>query len=942
MSHFSLHLFSSNQEFPMSTPSPSIEELLADDHHASQELFFKALQASSALMAVSTLAEGEFVLVNDAFIKKTGWSKNEIIGKTSRNLDIFVDFGKRDEIVRRLQTEGSVTNFETEIRTKMGTILKGFFNADTIVLYGAGHLLTVFNDATEILNARDRLAESEEKYRLLAEASPEMIFLVDCEGVVRYVNSAACVAFGADQKNVIGKSLDQLYPPHIAARHHQVVMQVISTGEKIVAELEEEFPTGRCWIDARLSPVRDERGKITGVLGLSQDISRRKKVEAGTIVQRDLGLALSKAPNSEDGLRLCLDAALNVSGADSGGIYLLNHYTGDLTLHCHKNLSPGFINAAAGFSSNSPSTQLANAGKPIYTAFEAMPVPLFDNRDKEGLRAVAVIPFAHEDRVAGCLNVASHSIETFPVDVRIALENVTLQIGNAVGRLLAEEALRESEERFRTVFDQAPFGMAMFMDDYRFFKVNQAFCAMSGYSAEEIALLTFEDITHAQNRTEDALQILRLKQGDIPVLLSQKEFFRKDGSIVLSNLTLSVLRGPGGGFLHFLVMIEDVTDRKKMEEELQRSQRLESLGVLAGGIAHDFNNLLAGFFGYTDLARLSLTHDNPAAEYLANSMAALDRARDLSRQLLTFAKGGSPMKTPLSIKELLRDWCNLALSGSNVRCECAIPNDLSVIEADQHQLAQVISNLLINARQAMPDGGKVTISAENRQVSMDQVVALAPGSYIMITVADEGAGIPDKIVGRIFDPFFTTKEHGSGLGLAISYSIVKRHQGHIEVRSTPGVGTTFSIWLPTSEKRAISTSQSSAPAMVVEEGSRILVMDDEPTVLKMMAAVIKAGGYEVVTATKGEAAVEAFTNAYHSGARFDLVILDLTVVGGMGGEKTLAELKRIDPNLRACVSSGYSENDVLENPAAYGFTAAITKPYRVNELLQIVRTILAR
>jgi PAS domain S-box-containing protein len=929
-----------NREYVMALPTPSIEEMLSTDHHASQELFFKALQASSALMAVSTQTHGTFVLVNDAFIRKTGWSKEEVIGKTSRDLDVFVDISKRDEVVVRLQAEGSVKDFETEIRTKTGAILKGFFNADTITLYGDRYLLTVFNDATEILNARDALAESEGKYRQLAEASPEMIYLIDGEGVVRYVNSPACAAFGADRNSIVGKSLDQLYPPQIAARHQKAVRQVIATGESIVVEVEEVFPTGKRWIDARLSPVRDEHGTITGVLGLSQDISRRKKVEAGTLIQRDLGIALGKVPNFEEGLCLCLDAALNVSGADSGGIYLMSH-TGELALHCQKNFSAEFIAAATGFSGDSPSAHIVKAGKPIYSRFEAIPVPSFDKRETEGLRAIAVIPFTHENRVVGCLNVASHVFDAFPDHARIALENVTLQIGNAVGRLQAEEALRESEERFRTVFEQAPFGIAMFAEDFRFFKVNQALCAMFGYTERELAGRTFNDVTCPQDRAEDAQRFVQLKQGEVPVFQVQKEFVRSNASILRGNLTLSVLRGLGGDFLHYLVMLEDITNRKKMEEELQRSQRIESLGVLAGGIAHDFNNLLAGIFGYTDLARLSLKPDNLAAGYLANAMAALDRARDLSRQLLTFAKGGSPQKSPLALGELLHDWCTLSLSGSKVSCECVIPSDLSVIEADQHQLAQVFSNLLINARQAMPDGGKVTISAENRQVSTGQRVPLAPGPYVMISITDEGIGIPEKIVGSIFDPFFTTKEHGSGLGLAISYSIVKRHNGHIAVHSTPGVGTTFAIWLPASEKRIDPISPTVAP-LAAEGKGRILVMDDEPTVLKMMAAVINTGGYEVVTVTKGEAAIEAFTNAYRSGARFDLVILDLTVVGGMGGERTLAELKRIDPDVRACVSSGYSENDVLENPAAYGFSAAIRKPYRVNELLQIVQNILAR
>ncbi|MCC6528366.1 MAG: PAS domain S-box protein, partial [Polyangiaceae bacterium] len=821
------------------------------------------------------------------------------------------------------------------LRTKSGAVLKGFCNLDAVELFGAPHVLTAFHDATEVLAARDALEESEAKYRLLAEASPEMVYLVDGEGIIRYVNGAAARMFGDTPEHVMGRSLAAVYPPAIAARHLGVIRHVMATGAYVATEVEEVFPTGRCWIDARLSPVRDEHGGIRAVLGLSQDISGRKRAEARTVAQRDLGLALGNAPDLATALSSGLEAALAISDTDAGGIYLVEPHDGGLHLQCHTNLSAEFVAHASLFPADSASARIAMAGRSVYTHFDAMPAPRFAGRAAEGLRAVAVVPFHHEQRVVGCLNVASHRADAIPDETRIALESAAIEIGNAVGRLQAEEALRASEERFRGLFEQASFGMALAHEGLGFVKVNAALQAMLHYSAEELGARSLGDVARVPGVEPLLARAERLRRGDAPAFQASAELVRKDGAALWSELTLSVLRGPAGGFLHFLVVVEDVAERRRMEEELQRTQRLDALGVLAGGIAHDFNNLLAGVFGFIDLARSALPQGERAAEHLGSALVAFERARGLSSQLLTFAKGGTPRKSTVALEGLLRDACNLALCGSSARSELDVPADLRAVEADPHQLGQVFSNVLINARQAMPQGGRVSVRAENRELDGAAGAPLPAGAYVLVSVSDEGVGIPGAIIDRVFDPFFTTKPHGTGLGLSITYSIVKRHDGHVALTSTPGVGTTVSVWLPAA---AGAARASVAPAPLASErgAARVLFMDDDAIMRKLAEAVLGGAGHHVVSVSDGAAALGAFEAAHGAGTAFDLAILDLTIAGGMGGIETLAALRRLAPELPVCVSSGYADNDVLESFAAHGFAAALPKPYRAADLLRVV------
>lgn len=382
------------------------------------------------------------------------------------------------------------------------------------------------------------------------------------------------------------------------------------------------------------------------------------------------------------------------------------------------------------------------------------------------------------------------------------------------------------------------------------------------------------------------------------------------------------------------IAVRDITEQKKNEEERLKYDRLEALGILAGGIAHDFNNLLTVISGNISLAKTNCFTKEKNQEILLAAEKACQQTRDLTRQLLTFAKGGTPIKEIVSIVELLKDTVIFAMRGSNVRYELIIPNDLWMLEVDGGQISQVVNNLIINANQAMPDGGTVFLRCENMQLTSEDILPLKPGPYLKISVKDQGVGIHKDQLNRIFDPYFTTKANGSGLGLATSYSIVKRHDGHICIESEPGQGTTVFVYLPALPGVALSDKLAIIPP--VHGRGKILVMDDEITVRKVIGEMLAQLGYENSFAGDGKEAIRLYRDAIARDEPYDAVIFDLTIPGGMGGKHAIAELIKIDPHVKAIVSSGYCNDAIMAGFRNYGFMAVIPKPYRLEELSRIL------
>ncbi|MFH1530383.1 MAG: PAS domain S-box protein [Pseudomonadota bacterium] len=513
-------------------------------------------------------------------------------------------------------------------------------------------------------------------------------------------------------------------------------------------------------------------------------------------------------------------------------------------------------------------------------------------------------------------------------------------VEDITGRKMAEEALRESEQRFRQIFETAEVGIVVTSPDGRVVQANPAFCRFLGYSQEELRSIRAVDLTHPDHVAETIAQTAMIAVPGGGALHMEKRYLRKDGAPVWGQTSATDLFDEDGQKISGIAIVQDINQRRLMETDLLRMQKLESLSVLAGGIAHDFNNILTGVLGNVSLARTFARDDERQSARLARAEGAAIRARDLTLQLQTFARGGEPDRRVGYLEDIVREAAEFSLRGSKVRCDIVTAADPWPVEIDSGQMGQVISNLLINAQQSMPDGGTVEVRTETVELDGDTPLPLPAGRYVRLVVADMGVGIPEGDLGRIFDPYFTTKATGSGLGLATAYSIICKHDGYISVDSTVGVGTRFTVHLPASSGRAEPGENPSGGGLPHGTG-RILLMDDEAIVLETLTAILEEHGYEVSCVGDGAEVLPAVRAAREAGWPFALVIMDLTVPGGQGGADVIDELRRYDPALRALVSSGYSAAPVMAEYREWGFQAALAKPHSAAELLAAVQRALA-
>ncbi|MBC7961494.1 MAG: PAS domain S-box protein [Steroidobacteraceae bacterium] len=494
-----------------------------------------------------------------------------------------------------------------------------------------------------------------------------------------------------------------------------------------------------------------------------------------------------------------------------------------------------------------------------------------------------------------------------------------------------EDALRESEERFRTLCDSAPIGIFLSDSEGNNIYCNPRWEEITGMSAAEGRGQGWSKAIHPDDLEEigkiwlEAFSTGRLFSHEHRQLTPQ-------GQTIWVRALATPVKNPDGTISGHVGTLEDITELRQARQELLKAQKLESLGVLAGGIAHDFNNILTAILGNVSLARLQLHDHEKVTKRLEGAELATIRATDLAQQLLTFARGGEPVKKIIDARGLLREAADFALHGSNVRCEFALADDLWPVEADEGQLVQVMHNLVLNAVQAMPEGGTVTISADNAGTSQEGKRS------VRISVADSGTGISEQHLQRIFDPYFTTKQQGSGLGLATCYSIVRRHGGEIGVASILGEGSTFTISVPASDLETASKSDSQKT--LIHGSSRVLVMDDEEIIREMAKVMLGELGYTVECVENGSRAVELYLERKEQGSPFSVVILDLTIPGGAGGREVIASLLKLDQNVKAIVSSGYSSDPVMANYRQYGFSAVLKKPYGAQEMSNALRELL--
>ncbi len=567
-------------------------------------------------------------------------------------------------------------------------------------------------------------------------------------------------------------------------------------------------------------------------------------------------------------------------------------------------------------------------------------------------RSELTVPIRTKNRIIGVLDVQSDEISAFNQQdahiIRLMADQAAIAIENAklfeqaarelTEREAAEKALAAEKEMLAVTLRS--IGDAVIATDTsgEIIMINRVAEELTGWLQDEAAgkeLTDIFSIVHQSTKEPCRNPVNEMLESRNTVSYSSHTILVGKSGLERSIAhSCAPIMDKESRLVGAVVVFHDVTEQLKTEEELRKAARLESIGILAGGLAHDFNNMLSAILGNISLAKMSLELEDDMYRILTKSENASMRARDLTQQLLTFSKGGAPVRETTSIADLIRETVGFALGGSKSREKLSIPGDLWVADVDKGQISEVISNLIINADQAMPEGGEIAITAKNALVGHDEIPSLPEGRYVSISVSDSGIGIPANQLEKIFDPYYTTKQKGSGLGLSIVYSILRKHGGHITVNSEAGTGAEFCVYIPVSDSN--TTAETDLRQEIHFGAGNVLVMDDDKMVCEVAGEMLQYLGYGVDFAEHGEEALDKYKKAMESGKPFDVVIMDLTIPGGMGGRKTIALLLEMDPGAKAIVSSGYSEDTVMGNHMQFGFSGCIKKPYCVSELGRVM------
>ncbi|MBP1761991.1 MAG: hypothetical protein H6Q64_1533 [Firmicutes bacterium] len=770
----------------------------------------------------------------------------------------------------------------------------------------------------------------------------EFVCIFDRDGHIRYANRKAWHTWRYSRQELIGKRIEDFFPAVYRRNLRMEIENILSTGDYRIFEIPVQYQ------DGSEHPVRlhlakiNEQGESEAIMVLAEDITVYRQTQESLrrahdemekrVRERTIELEITnEILRTQIKERKKIEEALRISEEKFAVAF---------------RLSPEPININTMSDGRYIDVNDAWLNYSGYTREEVI------GRTPEELN-MQMEPELSKDQLKllmkkGWLKDLESRYTNKHGEVRLSLCSIAaVTINHELCALMAsnditerraiEEDLARQTERLKVTLRNIADGVVATDINGKIILANKAAEIMLGRSAEEAVGTDFiQAVLDLNPHPEPVFDDIMSIQPATRKISNITFFLNGEERSVEANR--AVINDREGNCIGMVWALRDTTDEQRITDELLKASKLDSLGVLAGGIAHDFNNLLTVIVGNIALLKMMREDDAEAILLLTEAEKASFQAKGLTQQLLTFARGGTPIKVPVDIDQMVVGSVNFALSGSNVRSKIYKPEKLWPVLADLGQLNQVGNNLLINAIQAMPNGGTIRVSAENIVLDDDEITTLPAGRYVRLSVADEGVGIPEEILSRIFDPYFTTKPTGSGLGLATSYSIIRKHHGCITVNSQIGQGTTFNVYLPACDMEKIDSPDSQ---FVLSRGrGRILVMDDDERIREVAAQILDSIGYEVHTVADGSATLEIYQNAMVKGLPYDAVILDLTVPGQMGGKETVGELLKMDPQACVIVSSGYYNDPIMADHAKWGFKGVVPKPYGVRELSETVAAVL--
>jgi two-component system cell cycle sensor histidine kinase/response regulator CckA len=844
---------------------------------------------------------GQSALVPDAHANHHFYGE-VIPGFTTRDM-VCVPLVVRDEVIGVIELLNKCQGIFTKDDVR---VLESVATQAATAIENARLYEQAQQEIAERKRAIEALRESEERYRRLVELSFDAI-VIHREGKIVYINAAGAELLGASSpEELIGKPvLDSVQPDFLEI----VKARMLQTAERRVVPLIEEKLTrlDGTSVDAEVLAVPITYQGHPAVQVVARDITERKRGEEALTHERDLLYALMD--NIPDTIYF-KDTASRFTRINRAQAQVLGVEPEEAV----GKTDFDFFTAEHAHGAYADEQGIVKSGQPLVDKVERI------RRADGQFRWVSVtkVPIVDkEGRVTGIVGISRDITE----------------------RRRVEEALRESEEKYRTILENIEDGYYEVDIAGKLTFFNDALCKLLGYPEDE--LMGMNDRQLMDNETAKAVYqaFNSVYQTGKSVKALEHELIRKDGTRRFVEVSASLMRGPTGEPVGFRGIIRDITGRRKLEEQLRQIQKMEAIGTLAGGIAHDFNNLLTPIGGFADLLMWKTPEDSQQYEYLRQIKVAAGRAASLTSQLLTLARRVQVEVHPLNLNGVIREVIGLLghTIDKAIAIEPHLADNLTTVEGDAGQLHQVLLNLCLNARDAMPDGGRLIIETQNVTLSEEEAqteLDLEAGQYVLLSVTDTGIGMDAETQQRLFEPFFTTKEEGRGLGLAMVYGIVRGHDGAIHVYSEPGRGSTFKVYLPAASYPAEDTALEEAE--VVGGTETVLVVDDEEPVRALLQSILEEGGYTVLLAGDGIEATELYAEL---STEIDLVVLDI-VMPRMGGRETYERLREINPEVKVLLSSGYSKKGQARDILAAGARGFLQKPYDLRAVLLKVREVL--